>query len=139
VTLGLSRVERRTVIAAFDGLGALFGPVFAQVDAVDPPSRKDALMAICDMATAVSAISTNRCFPRAIIAWLSTYEVENPRKAPVKAHGTRWLSAISHVLTVRTRRGSPPVGDKRKGTPRNKRSDTARKKALRIRLQDEGM
>lgn len=130
--LGLSSVERDEIAAAFSRLEVLFQRTFDAGTAVaDAQAREDALYAICDMASAISAISTNRYFPHAIQAWIAKFAVGAPVEAVGKSHGTRWFPAVANVLKVRRRRGAPPVGDMRGGTPRNKRASTAKLNALR--------
>lgn len=133
VTLGLSQTERDEVAAAFKRLEALFGRTFqAGTGIADALVREDALCAICDMASAVSAISTNRLFPRAIVVWIAKVNIQRAGKLAGKTHGARWFQAIAHVLRVRTRKGSPPVGKLEDGTPRNRRAATAKLDALRL-------
>lgn len=132
VALGLLATERDEIAAAFERLEALFRRTFdAGTGVTDAQSREDALCAICDMASAVSAISTNRYFPRAIQSWLAAFKL-GPSGAEVrKAHGARWFAAVAHVLNVRKRKGAPPVGKKSAGGLRNRRASTAKLNALR--------
>lgn len=132
LALGLSQTERDEVTAAFERLEALFRRTFdTGTGIVGAQAREDALRAICDMASAISAISANRHIPRAIQAWLRTVDVQQAATFADKPHGARWLKSVAHVLKVRTRRGSPPVGNKKAGTPRNRRASTAKLDALR--------
>lgn len=133
LALGLSSTERDEVTAAFARLETLFQRTFdAGTRIVRGQAREDALCAICDMASAISAISTNRYFPRAIQAWLLTFSVASSGQEIGKTHGARWLKAIAHVLNVRRRKGAPPINtNKRYGTKRNKRGSTAKLDALR--------
>lgn len=133
LALGLSQTERAEIEAAFERLEALFARTFDAGTAVaGAREREDALCAICDMASAVSAISTNRYFARAILAWLAVFDVERHNWAAGKTHGARWLKGAEHVLKVRRRKGTPPVGRMKVGTPRNKRASTAKLDGLRV-------
>ena len=134
VALGLNAEERARIKTAFSRLEVLFGRTFqAGTGAADWLARNDALRAVCDMASAVSAISTNRYFPRAILSWLALCDVEQLEKSIGKSHGARWLPSVAHVLNVRRKKGSPPVGKMRQGAPRNRRSLTSKRNALRAR------
>ncbi|MEO9131313.1 MAG: hypothetical protein ABI240_08905 [Sphingomonas sp.] len=134
LALSLSSVERGEIIGAFERLEALFQRTFdIGTDIVTAQAREDALCAICDMASAISAISINRHFPRAILGWLAVFNVARANKTVAKEHGARWLPAGEHVLKVRARKGSPPVGKRRAGALRNRRASTRKLNALRAR------
>lgn len=134
--LGLHAYERMTIKAAFARLEALFERTFAAGCAADDVTgRRDAIHAASDLASGVSAISTNRHVGPAIRAWIKVFAVRPARLMDIKHHGTRWLPGLEHVSRVKKHVGAPPTGKKKNGTPRNERAATEMRNALRSSMR----
>lgn len=136
--LGLDEQERSAVDMAFQRIKILFGETLERMcPDNDVKARRDAVHGACDLATAISAISTNRHFGPAIRAWIQVYDVDRGRLVSGKPHGTRQLSGLSSVAKKpRVSTGVPSAGVKRSGTPRNRRGATKKLKALRAMKVD---
>lgn len=134
--LDLHDYERTTIKAAFARLEALFERTFAAGCAADDVTgRGDAIHAACDLASGISAISTNRHVGPAIRAWLKVFAVRPARLIDIKDHGTRWLPGLEHIFRVKKHVGKPPTGLKKNGTPRNERAATEKRNALRSSMR----
>lgn len=134
--LGLHAYEQLTIKAAFARLETLFERTFAAgCAAEDATERRDAIHAACDLASGVSAVSTNRHIGPAIRAWVRVFAVRPARLIDIKDHGTRWLPGLEHVSRVKKHVGKPPTGEKKDGTPRNKRAATEKRNALRSSMR----
>lgn len=129
---GLDEQERSAVDMAFRRIETLFGATFEMMcPENDVEAREDAVRVACDLATAISAISTNRHFGPAIRAWIQVYDVNRDQLIPNKTYGRRQLSGMSRVgKKPRVKTGVPSAGVKRSGTPRNQRGATKKRAAL---------
>lgn len=138
LSLGLDEQERRAVNMAFQRIETLFGMTLERMcPENDMEARTDAVRVACDLATAISAISTNRHFGPAIRAWIQVYDVNRDQLITDKTHGRRRVSGLSHIVKKpRVKTGVPSAGVKRSGTPRNQRGDTRKRKALRALKPD---
>lgn len=130
----LSPGERRIIDGAFSRLNQLFQPtLLASGGLAVRVDREDALRAVCDMATGVSAVSTNRLAGRAIAGWLAAFG--SVSKGQSKKHGWRWTAGLAHILKMKSRKSAPPTGNKANGTGRKNRAVTRKLKAAADRIR----
>ena len=124
-TLNISEAERADVVAALADARQMFARGFA----LGVPTGETADI-LCDLATSVSALTTNRAMAPGLEQLLTALALSGPaREGDATRCSHRWMHGASAFLTERIRRGIPSFGSGQRDTSRQRRR-LARKKQL---------